>query len=79
MIMRALAALAFAGLLTLMLATVGIRTASLRARARIEQLRLSLQASRYEIEHRRRELAATATPAALAELLRACVLRTRGE
>ena len=79
MILRGLAALAFAALLTLMLATVGIRTASLRARARIEQLGLLVKARRYEIEHRSRELAATTTPAALAELLRACLLRTREE
>ncbi len=79
MILRFLAALSFAALLTLTVATVAMRTGSLRARARIERLGLSVKARQYELEHRSRALAAATTPAALGDLLRASLMRAGGE
>jgi hypothetical protein len=74
-----LAALSFAGLLALTVATVAIRTASLRARARIERLAIAVQARAYELEHKQRALVAATAPPVLAELLRASLLRAREE
>lgn len=79
MIFRFLAALSFAALLALTVATVGIRTASLRARARIERLGVAVKARQFEVEHRTRAVAAATTPAALGELLRASLQRRRGD
>lgn len=70
MIFRLLAALSFAGLLTLAVATVSLKTSSLRARARIERLALAVKAQRFEFAHRQREFARATTRAALGERLR---------
>jgi hypothetical protein len=79
MLLRSLAAVAFAALLALMVVTVSMRAASLRARARIEQLELVVKARSYELEHRRRELAALTTQPMLERLLHAAVERARGQ
>ncbi|MEZ5963312.1 MAG: hypothetical protein R3F56_05630 [Planctomycetota bacterium] len=70
MILRLFAAVSFAGLLTLAVATVSLKTSSLRARARIERLALAVKAQRYEFAHRQRELARATTRDQLRQRLR---------
>lgn len=72
---RFLAALTFAGLLGLAVATVGLKTASLRARARIEGLALAVKARRFELLHAERAFAAATGRDVLADRLRAMLGR----
>lgn len=65
-----MAALAFASLLALAVATVGLKTSSLRARARIEALALSVKAQRFEVTHRHRALQQATTRELMAARLR---------
>ncbi len=58
MIARACAALAFGALVALGVTTASVRIASLRARVRIEAMRLELRALEYEAAERARGLAA---------------------
>ncbi len=58
MILRACAAVAFVALVALGVTTAAVRIASLRARVRIETLRLELRALDFEVSARVRALAA---------------------
>lgn len=76
MILRVFAALSFAGLLTVAVATVGLKAASLRARARIDVLALSVKARQFELAHRQRDLRQASTRDMLALRLREVVSST---
>jgi hypothetical protein len=60
-------------------ATVAIKTSSLRARARIEGLVLEIKAKGIELAHRQRALQQATTPAALSARLQAVLVGTGPE